>query len=397
MFSAEITSGQGVAENVAERGCEVAVLWIDWYAYHIGRFRGLSESPKLGGRVAGIEMVGGVGVHAGLKFREKIPDSLTVETLFPGSSWAEAKGWTGARAVWRCLNKLNPSVVLVPGYYTLPGLSAAFWCKWHRRRAVLMTESTAEDHRRLPWQEAAKSLLIRGLFDFAITGGAPQRRYLEQLKFPAARIARFYDVVDNEFFARQSSLIRRQCCAAEFGLPDEYFLYVGRLSPEKNIAGLIEAYAEYRHGGGSQALVLVGDGPQRAELEAMATQTGFAADIRFEGLQGTADLPRYYGFATCFVLPSTREPWGLVANEAMASGLPVVISRRCGCAEDLVVEGKNGLLFDPEEAGALSVSLSVMGSLGRARLAEMGAASAEIIAGYSPRAWAAEVARLVRA
>ena len=397
MFSTETAGGQNLAENVSKRGYEVAVLWIDWYAYHIGRFRGLSEYPKLSGRVVGIEMVGGVGVHAGLKFREKIPDSLAVETLFPGSSWAEVQGWTGAQAVWRCLNRLNPALVLVPGYYTLPGLSAAFWCRWHKRRAVLMSESTAEDHRRLPWREKLKSLLIRSLFDFAITGGAPQRRYLEQLNFSPGRIAGFYDVVENDFFAGQSSLIRRQCCAAEFGLPDEYFLYVGRLSPEKNIAGLIEAYAEYRQGGGSQPLVLVGDGPQRAELEGLATRTGFGGDIRFEGLQGTAELPRYYAFATCFVLPSIREPWGLVANEAMASGLPVIISRRCGCAEDLVVEGENGLLFDPAEAGALSASLSVMGSLGRARLAQMGSASAEIIARYSPRAWAAEVARLVKA
>jgi glycosyltransferase involved in cell wall biosynthesis len=135
----------------------------------------------------------------------------------------------------------------------------------------------------------------------------------------------------------------------------------------------------------------------RAELEALAARTGFGIDIRFEGLHGTAELPRYYAFAGCFVLPSTREPWGLVANEAMAAGLPVLISRRCGCAEDLVLEGENGLLFDPAEPGALTASLSVMGSLGRARLAEMGAVSEAIVARYSPRAWAAEVVRLMRA
>ena len=377
--------------------CEVAVLWIDWYAYHIARFRGLAECPGLRGRVAGIEMVGGVGVHSGLKFREKIPASLPVETLFPAGNWEQAKGWRGAQSVWRCLSRLNPAAVLVPGYYTLPGLAAALWCRWNKRLSVLMTESTADDHRRRPLREAAKSALIRGLFNWAIMGGSPQRRYLEQLGFPAGRIAGFYDVIDNDFFASQSALIRRQCRAVEFGLRDGYFLYVGRLSPEKNLTALIEAYAEYRRGGGGrQALVLVGDGPQRAQLKALARESGFGVDIRFEGLRSTAELPRYYAFAGCFVLPSTREPWGLVANEAMAAGLPVLISRRCGCAEDLVVEEQNGLLFDPAEPGALLASLSVMGSLSRKRLEEMGAVSAKIIARYSPQAWGAEVARLLR-
>ncbi|MCU1291160.1 MAG: hypothetical protein JWP08_10 [Bryobacterales bacterium] len=397
MFSQAIPRHQNAPGSAVQSGCDLAVLWIDWYAYHIGRFRGLMESPELQGRVAGIEMVGGEGVHSGLKFREAIPASLPVHTLFPGGNWRDAKGWDGVTAVWNCLTKLNPSVVLVPGYYVRPALTAALWCRWHRRRAILMSESTADDHRRSPGYEALKSLLIRSLYDWAITGGAPQRRYLEQLGFPPERIAGFYDVVDNDFFTVETAAVRRQYRAADFSLPDGYFLYVGRLSAEKNVAGLIEAYAEYRRGGGTQALVLVGDGPMRAELEALAARTGFGIDIRFEGLHGTAELPRYYAFAGCFVLPSTREPWGLVANEAMAAGLPVLISRRCGCAEDLVLEGENGLLFDPAEPGALTASLSVMGSLGRARLAEMGAVSEAIVARYSPRAWAAEVVRLMRA
>ena len=397
MFSVANPRHHNASGNAVQKGCELAVLWIDWYAYHIGRFRSLAESPELRGRVAGIEMVGGEGVHSGLKFREAIPASLPVQTLFPGGSWRDAKGWNGARAVWDCLTKLNAAAVLVPGYYVLPALTAALWCRWHGRRAILMSESTADDHRRSPLYEMAKSVLVRSLYDWAITGGAPQRRYLEQLGFPPERIAGFYDVVDNDFFTAQTALVRRQYRAVDFGLPDGYFLYVGRLSEEKNVTALIEAFAEHRRGGGTQALVLVGDGPLRAELETQSAQTGFGIDIRFEGLRGTAELPRYYAFASCFVLPSTREPWGLVANEAMAAGLPVLISRRCGCAEDLVVEGENGLLFDPTEPGALAASLSVMGSIGRARLAAMGAVSEAIIARYSPGAWADEVVRLLRA
>jgi 1,2-diacylglycerol 3-alpha-glucosyltransferase len=375
--------------------CELAVIWIDWYAYHVARFRGLHESVALNGRVIGIEIVGGVGVHRGLKFREEIPSSLPVETLFPGESWDDVKGWKGVRAVWRCLSRLNPKNVLVPGYYTLPGIAAALWCKWHGRRSLLMTESTEGDHKRRGLVERGKSLLIRGLFDCAVTGGRPQRDYLEKLGFPPTRIGGSYDVVDNDFFARETALIRRRHSAAEFGLTEDYFLYVGRLSAEKNIAALLSAYTEYRRAGGDRSLVLVGDGPERRSLEAYALESGFAADIRFEGLRGTSELPRYYAFAGCFVLPSTREPWGLVTNEAMAAALPVLVSSRCGCAEDLVIEGENGLLFDPSQPGSLLASLCVMGSLDRERLQEMGSQSRRMIEHFSPETWAAEVARLL--
>ena len=183
----------------------VVVIWIDWYAYHVARFQGLTQNPDLSGQVAGIEMVGGIGVHAGLKFRENLPAALPVETLFPENSWQEVKGLKTAVAVWKQLNRRNPQVVLVPGYYTAPGLAAALWGKLKRRRTVLMTESTEADHERSAFKEALKSWLIRFLFDWAVAGGTPHRRYLERLGFRPDRIAGFYDVVDNDFFRRTVS------------------------------------------------------------------------------------------------------------------------------------------------------------------------------------------------
>ncbi len=373
------------------------MIWIDWYAYHVARFAALVRHPELAGNVVGVELVGGIGVHAGLKFRESLPSSLPIETLFPASSWSEVKGWAAARAVWKLLHKLDPALVLVPGYYTRAGLAAAIWAKLNGRRTVLMTESTAGDHARVPWKEALKGGLIRLLFDWAVAGGAPHRRYLEQLGFPRKRIARFYDVVDNEFFAERSDAIRKHSDPAEFDLPPTpYFLYVGRLAQEKNIAGLLASYLEYRDRGGDWPLVLVGDGPERASLEQLAAGSNYSADIRFVGLKTTAELPQYYAFAGCFVLPSTREPWGLVANEALAAGLPLIVSERCGCAADLLAEGENGCAFDPETPGDLTRCLSAIGALAEAELEAMGLRSRQIVAPFSPGSWAAEIARIAR-
>jgi 1,2-diacylglycerol 3-alpha-glucosyltransferase len=377
--------------------CRLAVIWIDWYAYHLARFQALLDNPDLAGGVVGIELVGGVGVHAGLKFREEIPAGMPVQTLLPAASWREAKGFRLAMLLWNRLDLLSPEVVLVPGYYTLPGLAAALWAKVNGRRAVLMTESTGHDHKRAWWKEAFKGALVRSLFDWAVAGGAPHRRYLQKLGFPTARIARFYDVVDNDFFQSRSQALRNYCDPSDFDLPDQYFLYVGRLAEEKNVVGLLEAYFQYRTAGGEWSLVYVGDGPQLQQLRERVVCCEFGVDVHFAGLRSAPELPQYYGFASCFVLPSTREPWGLVANEAMACGLPVILSQRCGCIEDLLHEPENGFSFDPEQADELAATLFAMSHLNLEQRADMGVRSQEIIARFSPQAWAKEIAKIVEA
>ena len=375
-------------------GCRVVVIWIDWYAYHIARFEGLAGNRDLAGSVVGIELVGGIGVHAGLRFREELPAGLAVETLFPDTNWADAGQWRVARTLWQRLSALDPEVVLVPGYYIVPGIAAAVWARLHGRKSVLMTESTREDHQRSGWKELGKAWLIRLLFGWAVVGGSRHASYLAALGFPQARVRRFYDVVDNDRLYHRAQQLRR---AGGAQLPARYFLYVGRLAPEKNLAGLLAAYQRYRAGGGSWALILAGDGAERARLTAQATSSGYAADIHFAGHKSSAELPLYYAFASCFVLPSTREPWGLVVNEAAACGLPVIVSDRCGCADDLVVDGLNGFVFDPGVPEQLVRSLEAMESLSQQQWAQMSAESLRRIAGYSPDHFGEQIASIVHA
>lgn len=381
-----------LARSTAAQPCKVAVIWIDWYAYHVARLRGLMSVPSLAGRVRGVELVGGVGVHAGLKFREDHSPDLPIDTLMPKKSWAEAGQLRLAHKLWHYLSLLDPDVVLAPGYYTIPSIAAAVWARLHGRRSILMTESTAGDHTRVAWKEGVKALLIRALFDSAITGGAAHQHYLSQLGFPSACTGRFYDVVDNLAIATRIRELRSRP-ARDFGLPETYFLYVGRLAPEKNVRSLVQAWVTYRENGGTWPLVIVGDGPEGAGLRELGSKSRFAADIHFAGHKSSSDLPVFYAFAGCFVLPSTREPWGLVVNEAMASSLPVIVSQRCGCAVDLV-DSKNGLTFDPSVAGDLAQSLIAIGSLSPESRASMGERSAARIARFSPEHFGEEVARL---
>ncbi len=375
--------------------CKLAVIWIDWYAYHVARMRGLMSAPTLAGRVCGIELVGGVGVHAGLKFREDLPADLPVHTLMPESSWSDAGQLRLARKLWQHLTQLDPDAVLVPGYYTLPAIAAALWARLHRRTSILMTESTADDHARVLWKEKGKSLLIRTLFDAAVTGGTAHQRYLEQLGFASSHVGHFYDVVNNASIASEVEALRRQHSASDFGLPETYFLYVGRLAEEKNISSLLNAWLAYRKAGGHWALVLVGDGPESSALRQAASSSPFAGDVHFVGLKNSRELPAFYAFAGCFVLPSKREPWGLVVNEAMAAGLPVIVSRRCGCAEDLVENGRNGFTFDPSADIQLLSCLEQISSSSPDSQASMRSHSLRLIHRFSPENFGLQIASLV--
>lgn len=372
----------------------VVVIWVDWYAYHVARLRALAEHPILAGRVAGIEMVGGCGVHGNLKFRSDDRDGLSIHTLLPESNWKDAPAGRLVKTLWQKLDELDPAVLLIPGYYTAPAVAAACWGRLHGRTTVLMTETTEDDHQRVWWKEQLKQGLLRTLFGWAIAGGRPHRRYLETLGFPRKRIASMYDVVDNGFFADESAIWRSRKRGSD--LPVDYFLYVGRLATEKNVDGLLNSFAAYRRQGGKWSLVLVGDGPLGGHLRRRAQEPFLTGHVHFAGHKSTAETARYYAGARCFVLPSSREPWGLVVNEAMAASLPVLVSDRCGCAEDLVNHGCNGFVFDPADTAGLTVAMWEIERMSATQRDDFGRESLRIISRYSPEAWAEEVVRVAQ-
>jgi glycosyltransferase involved in cell wall biosynthesis len=128
-----------------------------------------------------------------------------------------------------------------------------------------------------------------------------------------------------------------------------YFLGVSRFIPKKNLSVLIGAYIDYRNTTSTEPwdLVLCGDGGLLQEMKDYVSHHTLSESIHFPGFLKPNELLPFFAHAKCFVHASFEEQWGLVVNEAMAAGLPVVVSTRCGCFKDLVVEGENGFGFDP--------------------------------------------------
>jgi glycosyltransferase involved in cell wall biosynthesis len=372
-----------------EKEPTVAVIWVDWSDYHVARFRAINRS----GASIGIELIGGAGQDPNFPWRSDARAGLPITTLLPKLGWRDAGQRRIAVALWKALSRSRPDVLLIPGYYHAAGITAAFWGRLRRKTNILMSESTYEDHVRVPIREFLKRCLIRCLFDYTIVGGKRTRHYMRTLGMADSRLGLFHNVVDNNFFCAGAVNIRAQRTASQLGLPASYFLFAGRLAPEKNIEGLLEAFAAYQRRGGSWSLVIVGDGPLKADLQDRAASL---ANVHFAGFQRTSNLVSYYAFASCFVLPSIREPWGLVVNEAMATGLPIVVSSRCGCADDLVEHGGNGFVFDVGDSTVLAGYMHQVSALSQRERDRMGQRSLDIISRYSPESFASEVWRISR-
>jgi 1,2-diacylglycerol 3-alpha-glucosyltransferase len=304
------------------------------------------------------------------------------------------------RRVRAALAEADPDVVAIPGWSHPGALSALLWCLRNGRPAVLMSDSGMHDVARRRAREATKRRVVR-LFGGGVVAGARHRAYACALGVSAATLFDGYDVVDNVHFARgarQARLSDRRW-RDRLGLPERFFLASGRFVAKKNLVRLIDAYANYRRrsGGDAWPLVLLGDGELRAELENRIGRAGLAGNVVLAGFRQYHELPAWYGLASAFVHASTTEQWGLVVNEAMASGLPVLVSERCGCAHDLVKDGSNGFTFDPYDVDELAGLMQHLAALTDERRRAMGRASQTIVAGWGPDRFADGLMRAVEA
>ena len=130
----------------------------------------------------------------------------------------------------------------------------------------------------------------------------------------------------------------------------------------------------------------MGEGPLRETLNFQLSTLDLHAHVHLPGFKPYDELPVYYALANAFVHASTAEQWGLVVNEAIASGLPVIVSNRCGCVPELV--GDNGFTFDPLSEDELTARLLDMASLSEHDLERLGGASRRIAERFGPERFA---------
>jgi 1,2-diacylglycerol 3-alpha-glucosyltransferase len=292
------------------------------------------------------------------------------------------------RSVIEILEQKQPEAVVLAGYNDLSQIAAARWAQKNRVARIVHADSWYADRPRYRLREWIKKyFFVRSHFDFAFVPGILAYQYMRSLGIPEKAIWRGMYVVDNAYFTQASSLARRQgeVMREKFDLPPNYFLTVARFAPEKNLVRLLQAFNQYSERGGTWNLVLIGAGPLEDQLKNLASHLGNSG-ILIIGWQQYEELPIFYGLANCFVLPSLSEPWGIVVNEAMACGLPVIVSRNCGCFPELCHRGVNGFDFDPFDVAGLAHLMSRVSNRS-VDLEAMGTASLSIINNYSLDTW----------
>jgi len=294
------------------------------------------------------------------------------------------------------LQRAAPDFIVCGGYNYVASWKSMSWARRNRVPFSLWVESTTRDFRSgHALVEFLKTRFLHGCNAFVVPGKS-STEYLRNYGVPENMIFTAPNAVDTKFFAQQAEVIRwdaplhRQA----LGLPARFFLFTGRLVPEKGVFDLLSAYgalpAEVRKEIG---LVFVGDGAARSSLRQRAASMHLGS-IHFAGFAQRELLPAYYALAEALVFPTHTDTWGLVVNEAMACGLPVISSAAAGCVADLVESGWNGRVVSPGDVDQLASAMNDL-ALDPDLRSLMAQRSRERIRQYSPDAWASGMANAV--
>lgn len=285
---------------------------------------------------------------------------------------------------WKRLTILNPDVLIIGGYSYPAYWAGFFWAKLFRKKIILWSSSNKEDRRRFFLKEKLKGFFIRRC-DAANVYGKKSKDYLVKFGMKKNTVLIMGNTTDNSFYHNETIKLKekRDELCNQFGIPPHNFLYIGRFSQEKNVLYLLAAFNELAPEHSDWGLILVGNGPQKNKIVDYI-KINDIKNVYMPGFKQKQEIPQYLAASDVLILPSISEPWGLVVNEAMASGLPVLVSKQCGCYPDIVKEEVNGFSFDPFNNKELFFIMKNITDK-KHDLEKMGENSLEIIKDYTPK------------
>lgn len=274
------------------------------------------------------------------------------------------------------LDDIHPDVLVMNGWGHRESLAALGWATRHHKPRVLISDSQPIDRPRRAWKEVFKRSFVTRCHS-GFVGGTPHIDYLSALGLPREFSVVGCDVVNNDLFA---SAVRNRHRNGSNGDPQPLkILSCLRFLSIKNVPVVLEALTRVPM---SFRWTLAGDGPERENILRLITRLGLKDRVSLPGFVAYESLPSLFREADVYLQPSRSEPWGLAVNEALAAGMPAIVSRQCGCHTDLIREGVNGFTFDAESPDQLAAALEKMWER-RSSWSDMGNASLEIIKPWS--------------
>lgn len=358
--------------------------------YQVPWFRALSREPDLCVRVyyAMLPDAAQQGTGFGIEFEWDIP-------LLNGYSWKllHNRSRTPSLATFRgcdvseirrALSSAKPDAAIVTGWHSLYLFQALVACRRLNIPTLVRGESNVLTPRS-PFKRTLQHVFLRKL-SACLSIGQLNRQFYQWAGIPEERIFDCPYFVDNERFIRQSKAVSAEYhgLRRRFRIPGDAtcFVFVGKLIAKKRVMDFLEAI-EIANGSKQRIFgLVVGEGGQKNEAQSFVQSRRLP--VSFSGFLNQNDIAAAYSVSDCLVLPSDRgETWGLVVNEAMACGIPAVVSDEVGCGPDLVVEGRTGRTFKTRDVRALARSIEELAA-NRGAMRTMGeAARTRVMEEYS--------------
>jgi glycosyltransferase involved in cell wall biosynthesis len=387
-----------------DRRIRVALFATHPVQYHIPWFQQLAAAPELDLKVffGLLPDAAQQGVGFGVGFQWDIP-------LLEGYRWEllrnvarkpslGAFGGCDTPEVGRVLREWQPEAAIVTGWQSRMLVQGWWACIRLGIPRIIRGESNHLAPRPA-WKRLGHRLWLRG-FDRFLAIGQSNRAFYREAGVPAGRIHDCPYFIDNHRFATAAAELRpqRENLRRDWGVPDDAtcFLFAGKLIPKKHPLDLLHALGRAERGGARAHALVVGTGELLAPARELAEREQLP--VTFAGFLNQTEIVKAYVAADCLVLPSDHgETWGLVVNEAMACGLPAIVSDRVGCGPDLIIAGETGAVFPMGDVAALANRL-VEFAANPARLPVLGErARQRVLADYSVERAVAGTLAAVRA
>jgi glycosyltransferase involved in cell wall biosynthesis len=335
--------------------------------YHIPRYRALVQlAARRGFKISLVEMFEHTNFYGypqsnRTAFLRDVPSEMVTvfkDTAEGGKNWLLVIARLSA-----IMRATRPDFVITYGYHTSYSIYLCVMrTLMHRFKLVYMSDSKADDGKRHRLKEGLKRLIV-SRFDGALVAGEKHRRYAKSLGIPMHRSRIGFDVIDVSYFHETAKLAQARATEerARFGLPAQYVLCVSRFVERKNVPLVVEAFARSALHEQDVSLVLVGQGPLEQAIREKIASLGLSHRVLIFTEVLNTDMPVFYALADFIVLASAFDQWGLCVNESMACGRPAIVSDTCGCANELVHDGVNGLIVRPGDVDQLTQKMKQLG------------------------------------
>jgi glycosyltransferase involved in cell wall biosynthesis len=324
-------------------------MWEQFGAYHVDRLEALAAACGDDALVIGIEVASTSATYAWPPIRGE--HRFVRHTLFPDRSADDIAWWRKLRGLLRQVLKYRPRAVFLCNQEQPEVLAAVMLLRLFGVRTYAMLDAKFDDSPRRVLKESLKPLVLR-CYSGGLVAGARHRAYYRFLGLPKEWCAEGYDTVSVERVRREAGAPLAPDGIAHAGRD---FVVVARFVPKKNIPLAIRAFALLQQRGAAdrRRLLLCGSGSLEPELRRLVAELG-VRDVVFTGFLSPEDVCRTLARALALILPSIEEQWGLVVNEAVALGVPVLCSDNVGARDTLVRSGVNGFTFEPHNHEGLA-------------------------------------------